>query len=199
MSSTNYKKRVLVYARNSKYKSLFRLLLSMSKAARVAFMGEVKRCITQEVDKLTSPKFRSIWREGFKEGLEVISVFTWDKVFRECETVCPVLTYALMGAFFDRKSKEILSTKISSVIGQIVFARKPTKMKTLQELLGVQLWLSGTSTMVKYNMKPSVSCHFGWFISFVCVFFFFLVLCFVHFLYFFFRLYCLFWLTCLLE
>ena len=147
-NNRNCKKRAIYCIQASKYTSLFRLLIKCSKSARNQFNKEVRRVVTQEVNQLTSPKQNSIWREGCKNGIETIGTFTWDKVFTESEAVCPCLTSALSGAFTSTRGQGQIPLKVSTVIGQVVFARKPRTMKTLQQLLGIQLWLSGTSTQV---------------------------------------------------
>jgi len=41
-----------------------------------------------------------------------------------------------------------LLPNLGAIIGQIVYARKPARMKFLQEMIGLQMWLSGTSRQV---------------------------------------------------
>ena len=89
----------------------------------------------------------------FQLGIKSLSEFDWLKVQQETKSICPVLTSALTGALNDlMRGKECLLPTFGAIVGQLVNARKPTKMKTFQEIIGLQLWISGTSGEVCINV-----------------------------------------------
>ncbi|VDI38279.1 Hypothetical predicted protein [Mytilus galloprovincialis] len=147
------KKLASSYLVSSRYNRLFSLLLKTSTAAKKAFYSQVKTIVRQEVSALVRPSSKSVWRSSSKHGIDSIMQFSWDKVLEETKLLCPVLYSSLSSAIAkqDDLTKRIgerhisLKPNLGCVIGQIVFAQKPTTMKFLQEITGVQLWLSGTA------------------------------------------------------
>lgn len=119
----------------------------------------MKTIVRQEVSALVRPSSKSVWRSSSKHGIDSIMQFSWDKVLEETKLLCPVLYSSLSSAIAkqDDLTKRIgerhisLKPNLGCVIGQIVFAQKPTTMKFLQEITGVQLWLSGTAREVCYT------------------------------------------------
>ena len=105
---------------------------------------------------LVNPKTHSIWRTTAREGLEPIVNFSWEKAIDEMKSVCPTLLSSLMAA--GSKTDELKRKRgpntfsvlpnLGCILGLLVFAQKPMTMKFLQEVIGVQLWLSGTAKEV---------------------------------------------------
>ena len=161
-TSGDFKKLCKSYLSSSKYKELFRLLFSKSKIARNAMTKELGRIVQREIKTLTSAKTKSVWREATAgKGLQNLASFSWNEAHEEAQTMCPFLTAALQSSVATKsKTTEKIAQTVSLLFGQIVFAQKPRQMKVLQEIVGIQLWISGTAREVcslKFNSISVIS------------------------------------------
>ena len=123
------------------------MLYRSSKAFRTQLISFMTSIINKEMKKILSPTIQSIWRTENVNKYEQMKRFSWHKAIEETEQFCPVIISLLKSMLC--KDVHVLPTTLrptlGAIFGMMVFARKPTKMKLLQEMIGVQLWLSGAT------------------------------------------------------
>ena len=86
-----------------------------------------------------------------KPDMSPIKEFKWDKVTSDIEKNCPLLWNVLFGATTTRATEKTLKTRLgknmllilATIVGTLSYARNSRKMKVIQQLIGLQLWLGG--------------------------------------------------------
>ena len=89
-------------------------------------------------------------------NLERLCAFSWEKGADALKTQCPVLWNALVGATTTKQSQDVFRSKggkwvlpiVITVAGMLAYARNPRKLKLIQQLIGIQLWLGGLKRTV---------------------------------------------------
>ncbi|CAC5401424.1 unnamed protein product [Mytilus coruscus] len=148
-----YKRTASIYLSASRYSNVFKTLIKNSKAARTAFRKIMVSEIKKEVSELCKAKHDTVWRSGSKNGINAFNEFSWNSAVEETKRFCPLLVAALSSSLSNNinlqrkfgKTQVSLLPNLGCILGQIVFARKPYTMKFLQEMIGLQMWMSGTS------------------------------------------------------
>ncbi|XP_014678940.1 PREDICTED: uncharacterized protein LOC106818780 [Priapulus caudatus] len=155
--------RAVKFLKRFQYRRAVKILAAYSTGFKKAMTSWAHEAVRQETQKLLGKK-KSLFHG--KKSLEQISNFSWDDRYAELKETCPLLTDLLTASVTSRKSlthlglagaptvsiKPTLGVLISIVLYQL----QPRRMSDLQELIGLQLWMSGC----KRQMFPRLN-HLG--------------------------------------
>lgn len=143
-----------MYIKVRQYETGMKLLLKNRIGARKAFNNIVKREVRQEVKKVLANKSSSLGAEG---SLEQMNKFSWNDIFHELTSSCPVFTSALVASTTPIKTKlsSAPSLSVVSAVGVIsaivTYKAKPQIYKLVQQMNAIQMWLSGCKREVSIH------------------------------------------------
>ena len=89
--------------------------------------------------------------------MDTIETWDWDKVCDEIKKTCPLIFSALLGAQTTRETEKKMRTRhhkdirpiLATVTGLLAYARKPGRMKAIQQIIGLQFFFGGLKREVK--------------------------------------------------
>ncbi|XP_003729577.2 uncharacterized protein LOC586013 isoform X1 [Strongylocentrotus purpuratus] len=153
------------YVRSSKYGRAFKLLKNKSAAFTRAVQKIVQDATRAEIRNICKPSTRSVWRSSTEgKKLQSFQSFSWKEALSEARQQCPFLHAAIIGAATangksDRRSRgssgiaRHVRPAVGAIFGMLAFMGNPKTMRLLQELVGIQLWLSncGRETFQRLN------------------------------------------------
>ena len=162
MSSLPQSASVLVSKR--RYGSAFRVLTSKNKSAHNSFRYCVKDAVRKEVISLCKQEHSSLAAEA---DMSTLTNFKWENVASEVSKQCPILWSALLAATTTRSTERNVTNKcgknllptLSTIIGMLSYCRNPKKMKVIQQLIGVQMWLGGVKREVGTRLNVISLCQ----------------------------------------
>ena len=96
-------------------------------------------------------------------GIQQLSVFSPKNIRKHCPTLWDILTSAPTTKKSEKKlqtrlGKNILPT-IGTIVAMLAYARNPRKMKVMQQIIGVQLWLGGAKREVGNRLNMINLCQ----------------------------------------
>lgn len=137
------------------YAGLSKLMKNRSStAAKAGFLKFVRHYARVEIKTLISPTTQCVLRsDGTIKSLRQLH---FPKFEKEAKATTPLLWNIILGATTSTKqeaqfkcNKVDVRPHIMTAFAMLCYARKPQKMKTLQESLGVQLWYAGAKRQVR--------------------------------------------------
>ena len=162
MSSLPQSASVLVSKR--RYGSAFRVLTSKNKSAHNSFRYCVKDAVRKEVISLCKQEHSSLAAQA---DMSTLTNFKWKNVASEVSKQCPILWSALLASTTTRSTERNVTNKcgknllptLSTIIGMLSYCRNPKKMKVIQQLIGVQMWLGGVKREVGTRLNVISLCQ----------------------------------------
>ena len=155
MQGSGSKKEIaLSYITASKYGKACRFLSMHSKAFKRDLKKHIQVQTAAEISRLCSPTTQSMWRSS-EDKLKRYRNFSWKKALNEAKRECPYLYAAVSGAaskhqrIGQREVPRHLRPAMGAIFALLAFMREPSKMKLLQEMIGLELWLSNCGHEVR--------------------------------------------------
>ena len=90
--------------------------------------------------------------------MDTVETWDWNQVCDEIKKTCPLIFSILLGAMTTRETEKDLVTRthkdirpiLATVTGLLAYARKPGRMKAIQQIVGLQFFFGGLKREVKY-------------------------------------------------